>query len=175
MSIDRRYPIGTMQDALAGPLDYEACVASIGNFPATLHQTVAGLAPSQLSSQYREGSWDVRTLVHHCADSHVHAFVRIKLALTEDEPSVLAYNEGLTATLPDYEVDLEHTLHLLAGLHARLAHLLAHIQPKDRCRRYFHLGHKKTFTIEQTAAMYAWHGTHHLEHIRLALADHQVS
>ena len=169
MAINRQYPLGTMQEAIAGDIDFDACVQEIKNFPRSLRLRFDDLTEAELALTYREDSWDIKTLVHHCADSHMHALLRIKWALTEDVPSINGYNEGPTATLADYELPIEFSLLLLDGLHARLTHLLESLTPEERNRTYLHTGHNKTFTINETAAMYAWHGKHHLAHIELAL------
>ncbi|MFK8056816.1 MAG: YfiT family bacillithiol transferase [Saprospiraceae bacterium] len=169
MSINRRYPLGTMEESIAGDIDFDACVQAIRDFPRSLCLRFDDLSESELALTYREDSWDIKTLVHHCADSHMHAILRIKWALTEDVPGVNGYNEGPTATLADYALPIEASLSLLDGLHARLAHLLDSLTPEERKRTYLHTGHNKTFTIAETAAMYAWHGKHHLAHIELAL------
>jgi len=169
MPTDRRYPIGTMFAAIEGEIDYDACVQSIREFPRSLRLRFHDLSDAELSLTYREGSWDIKTLVHHCADSHMHAILRIKWALTEEVPEVHGYDEGETATLEDYTLDIADSLSLLDGLHARLAHLLTSLTPEQQKRTYLHTGHNRTFTINETAAMYAWHGMHHLAHIELAL------
>ena len=169
MSVDRRYPIGTMFEAISGDIDYDACVQSIKEFPRSLRLRFSDLSESELLLTYREDSWDIKTLVHHCADSHMHAILRVKWALTEEVPSIIGYEQDPTALLADYELPLETSLSLLDGLHPRLAHLLGSLTPEQRQRTYLHTGHDRTFTIEETAAMYAWHGMHHLAHIEIAL------
>lgn len=173
MSINRRYPIGTMFEAIGGDIDYDACVKSIGRFPSALRQRVEGLSKAELALMYRENSWDIKTLVHHCADSHMHALLRLKWALSEDIPEIKGYDEGITATFQDYLISIETSLSLLSGLHARMEHLLLSLSPAERNRMYLHTGHNETFTIKETAAMYAWHGQHHLAHIDLALGRFQ--
>ncbi len=169
MSVDRRYPIGTMFEAISGDIDYDACVQSIKDFPRSLRLRFSDLSEAELSLTYREDSWDIKTLVHHCADSHMHALLRVKWALTEEVPSIIGYDEGPTATLADYSLPIETSLSLLDGLHPRLGHLLETLTPEQRERTYLHTGHNRTFTITETAGMYAWHGMHHLAHIELAL------
>jgi len=169
MSINRQYPIGTMFEAIEGQVDYDKSVKSIGRFPSEMRQRVAKLSKVELALTYRENSWDIKTLVHHCADSHMHALLRLKWALSEDIPEIKGYDEGITATFRDYLIPIETSLSLLDGLHARMEHLLASLSPAERNRMYVHTGHNETFTIKETAAMYAWHGEHHLAHIDLAL------
>ncbi len=166
--MDRRYPTGTMAEALATPTDYIADVKEIGSFPERVKSVVTGLSPKQLTQQYRAGSWTIPTLVHHCADSHMTAILRVKRALTETEARVDGYDEAATATLPDYTLPLDATLPLLVGLHARFVGLLAGLSEEQRLRTYFHTGEQRTFTVAEAARVYAWHGRHHLAHMKLA-------
>ena len=171
---DPRYPLGTLAEALAAPPhDYEHCVWTIARFPREVRNLVEGLSPKQLRRQYRPGSWSVRQVVHHCADSHQHAMMRVKWALTAADggelPRVAGYDEAATAELADYELELEPTLDLLDGLHARFAHLLGSLDEEQQARSYFHLGHGRAFSVADTAVMYDWHCRHHLAHVRLAL------
>jgi len=169
MSLDRRYPIGTMFEAIEGDIDYDAAVQSIAEFPRSLQLRFGDLTEEDLALTYREDSWDIKTLIHHCADSHAHALLRIKWALTEDTPAIKGYDEGPTATLADYALDVQPTFGLLEGLHARLTAILKSLTPEERQRTYLHTGHNREFSINETAAMYAWHGMHHLAHIEIAL------
>lgn len=169
--LDRQYPVGTLADALAGASDYQADVAEIAGFAERLIALLAGLSPKQLTQHYRPGSWTIPILVHHCADSHMHALLRSKKALTESVPEIGPYDEGLTATLADYTLPMEVSVQMLTGIHARFATLLASLSPAQQEREYLHLGHGRTFTVADIARTYAWHGRHHLEHIRLAAFD----
>ena len=166
-----RYPIGDMDEALASPPPYAERLSHLRAFPNKLKTLVSDLTPAQLAATYRANSWTVRQLVHHCADSHAHALLRVKWALTEDVPEIRGYDEGPTATLPDYNLPIAVSLSQLRGIHTRLSHLLGQLSDEQCNRAYLHLGHQKQFTVDQTATMYAWHGRHHLAHIRLALAS----
>lgn len=166
--MDRRYPTGTMEAALAADTDYTADVKEIGSFPERVKSVLSGLSPKQLTQQYREGSWTIPTLVHHCADSHMHAYLRTKRALTEEQPAVAPYDEGPTAELPDYTLPLDATLLLLSGLHTRFVGLLAGLTAEQRARQYLHTGQNRLFSVTEVARLYAWHGRHHLAHMKLA-------
>lgn len=170
---DLRYPLGTLAEALADPPhDYDHCVWTIARFPREVRNTVEGLSPKQLTRRYRPGSWTVRQVVHHCADSHQHALMRVKWALTAQAgavPKVVGYDERATAELADYRLDLEPTLCLLDGLHARFAAVLGALDEDGQASRYFHTGHGRAFTVAETAVMYDWHCRHHLAHVRVAL------
>lgn len=163
---DLRYPIGTF-----APLDHlseeerAAAIAEIAVFPAELARTVAGLSDEQLDTPYRPGGWTVRQVVHHLPDSHLNAYVRFRLALTEDEPTIKPYAEERWAELPDAKsapVDL--SLALLAALHGRWARLLEAMPAGDFARIYLHPDDGRR-TLDRTLALYVWHGRHHLAHI----------
>ena len=158
-----------MLDAVAAPPAYDDCVRHIAEFPERLRARVEGLSDEQLAAQYRPASWTVRQVVHHCADSHMHAITRAKRALTEDQPTIHGYEEHPTAYLPDYALPLAPTLALLDGLHVRFAALLGGLTPQQRARTYFHAGNGRDFSLADHAAMYSWHGRHHLAHVEIAL------
>ena len=168
-----RYPLGTLAEALADPPhDYDHCVWTIARFPREVRNAVEGLSPKQLGRRYRPGSWTVRQVVHHCADSHQHAMMRVKWALTAapgEIPKVSGYDEAACAELADYALDLEPTLCLLDGLHARFAAVLGALDEEAQARSYYHRGHGRPFSVAETAVMYDWHSRHHLAHVRLAL------
>ena len=170
--MDRRYPHGTYAEAIAQQSNYDADVAEIGGFAERLRQLLEGLSPKQLTQHYREGStWTIPVLVHHCADSHMHAYLRTKKALAEPGAEMPAYNETLTAELPDYGLPIGDSLTLLTGLHARFAGLLSAIDRDARDLEYFHLGQQRAISVRELARTYAWHGRHHLAHMKLAAFD----
>ena len=169
--MDLRYPVGTFAEALATATAYEEDVREIARFPERVKTAAGGLSPKQLTQRYRPGSWDIRRVVHHCADSHLVALGRVRRALTQDGPRVDGYDEAATAELPDYTLPLAPTLALLTGLHARFAALLAALTPEQRRRTYFHTGEGRAFTVAEAARVYAWHGRHHLAHVELALTQ----
>lgn len=167
-----RYPIGTVAEALAAPQAFETSRGEIAAFPQLLRARVEGLTPEQLTARYRPGSWTVRQLVHHCADSHAHALLRVKRALTQaPRADVYGYDEAATAELPDYNLPLAPALAQLEGLHARFAALLAGLTAEQRHASYFHHGDQRDVTVAEAATTYAWHGRHHLAHIALALTN----
>lgn len=172
--MDKRYPVGTFAEALATPTGYDADVREIGSFPERVKTAVGGLSAKQLTQRYRAGSWTIQQVVHHCADSHATALLRVKRALTEDNPAVQGYDQAATAQLPDYGLPLAPTLRLLHGLHDHFAALLAAVSPEQRLRTYFHAGENRAFTVAEAARVYAWHGRHHLAHVKLATLEPSV-
>ena len=164
---DLRYPIGNFSyDGSMTVARRAACVARIAAAPAALRAAVAGLGDAQLDTPYRPGGWTVRQLVHHVPDSHLNAYVRIRLALTEDTPTIKPYEEARWAELPDARTLLvEPSLALLEGLHVRWVALLGGLGTADGGRQFHHPEHGRLITVDELIAMYAWHGEHHVAHV----------
>ena len=163
---DPRYPIGKFSFPESLTTDQRnQLIDDIEKTPANMRTAVKGLSPQQLDTPYRDGGWTVRQVTHHVPDSHMNAYIRFKLALTEDEPTIKPYQEDRWAELADSRVTpIETSLSLLDSLHQRWILLL----------RSFTAAHwKKTFrhpevgvlTLDKTVALYAWHGKHHVAHI----------
>jgi hypothetical protein len=137
----------------------------IANFPNKISQLASPLTPAQLERPYRSGGWSVRQLLHHCADSHGQALFRFKHALTEENPSIKAYDEGAWAQLPDYQLPAADALETIRLVHARWVFLLHSMSPADFSRTYYHPEKQRTQPLAEVTLMYAWHGEHHLAHI----------
>jgi uncharacterized damage-inducible protein DinB len=163
---DLRYPIGDFKrDAKLTDEQRRQYIEAIAEAPAQLTAAVAGLSPQQMDTPYRPGGWTVRQLVHHVPDSHMNAYVRFKLALTEDEPTIKPYNEALWAELADSKnTPPEVSLALLENLHSRWVQLLWSLGPADWARKLRH-PEMGTMTLDDVLALYAWHGRHHVAHI----------
>jgi uncharacterized damage-inducible protein DinB len=166
MDADLRYPIGKFQrpDTLSAE-EQRAAIDAIAEAPARLRAAINGLEAAQLDTPYRPGGWSVRQLVHHVPDSHMNAYVRFKLAATEDEPTIKPYEEARWAELADAKSSpVEPSLALLENLHKRWVVFLRSLAPTDWSRKFRHpeLG---TMTLEQNLALYAWHGKHHVAHV----------
>jgi DinB family protein len=164
---DPRYPIGPFQFAgRSDQHDREEWIGEIASAPGYLRAAVTGLTPSQLDTPYRDKGWTVRQVVHHLPDSHLNAYTRIKLALTEDEPTIKPYDEARWAELPDARTaPVEPSLTLLECLHRRWVLLLRELGPRDFGRRFHHPEQSRSIGLEEVLAMYAWHGRHHVAHI----------
>jgi hypothetical protein len=142
----------------------EALIAEIARAPEVLRRAVAGLSPVQLETRYR--NWTIRQIVHHIADSHVNAYVRFRLALTEDHPTIKPYDEGRWVTLADARTgDIAPTLALLEGLHARWVALLRAMTAEQFLRAYFHPETSGAVRLSGALSNYAWHGRHHTAQI----------
>ena len=163
---DPRYPIGPMPQASdVSPLAREQAIRAIAALPSELQASVSGLGETQLDVPYREGGWTVRQLVHHVADSHMNAYTRLKLALTEERPTIKPYEEQLWAELADSALPIEVSLKLLGSLHQRWASVLESLSEAQWQREFVHPGSGQTFTLDQAAVLYEWHGQHHTAHI----------
>jgi uncharacterized damage-inducible protein DinB len=163
-AVDPRYPIGRWAAPDAAPETAARLVDAIADAPARLRDAVAGLDDAQLDTPYREGGWTVRQLVHHVADSHMNAYVRVKLALTEDAPAIPAYDEAAWARLPDSRLPVEPSLALVDALHARWAALLRASTPRELDRPYRH-PEMGLVPVRTALGIYAWHGAHHTAHV----------
>lgn len=162
-----RFPIGEFDpDAPIAAADRAKRIREIAAAPAALRAAIAGLSESQLETPYRPGGWTVKQVVHHVPESHFQAYCRMKLALTEEQPTVKPYEESLWARLPDVpKIPLELSLTLVDAVHARWDILLHAMTDADFGRTYYHPGYKRVYTMDQVVAMYAWHGKHHIAHI----------
>lgn len=134
--------------------------------PETLENCLSGMDETQMNTSYREGGWTVRQLVHHIADSHMNAYIRLRLALTEDNPVIKPYDEKKWAELPDtFAVPVFVSVSLLKAMHVRMVALLQRISEDDWQRTYIHPEQQKKFTIYNMIGLYAWHLRHHIAHI----------
>jgi uncharacterized damage-inducible protein DinB len=147
-----------------GPQRRAEFIASVAGAPAALRGLVAGLSEAQLDVRYRD--WTIRQIVHHLADSHVHSYVRFKWALTEDRPTIKAYDEGRWAALEDARTgDVRAPLALLEGLHARWVQLLRSLTEQQFARSFVHPETGSTVSLNAALCYYAWHGRHHTAQI----------
>ena len=163
---DPRYPLGKFHyDGPSTTEQQQAFLDDVAQTPSHLRAAIKGLSEAQLDTPYREGGWTVRQVVHHVPDSHMNSYVRFKLALTEDDPTIKPYAEDRWAELADTKATpVEVSLVLLDCLHYRWVRLLNSLTPEDWKRTFRHpaLG---PMTLEKTLALYAWHGRHHVAHI----------
>ena len=161
-----RYPVGKFEFPEAVSVaDLAEFLDEIAETPARMRAAVSGLSDAQLDTPYRPGGWTVRQLAHHVPDSHMNSYVRFRLALTEDSPVIKPYEEARWAELADARtLPVEPSLALLESLHSRWVPLLRSLSPSDWKRTFRHpeLG---LVSLENNAALYAWHGRHHVAHI----------
>jgi uncharacterized damage-inducible protein DinB len=164
--IDLRYPVGKFH--FDGPLSEQQkqkALDDIASAPANLRAAVKGLSEAQLDTPYRPEGWTVRQVAHHVPDSHMNAYIRFKLALTEDEPTIKVYAEDRWAKLADTKATpIEVSLTMLESLHDRWVRLLRSLGTDDWKRTFRH-PEMGAMTLDKTLALYAWHGRHHVSHI----------
>jgi uncharacterized damage-inducible protein DinB len=165
-TLDLRFPTGKFQRPPS--LDAAArarAIDIVAETPARLREAVRGLSEAQLDTEYRPGGWSIRQVVHHVADSHLNAYVRFKLALTEDDPTIKPYDEARWAELPDVKtVPIATSITLLDAVHDRWLAILRAMTPADFERMLTHpeSGRQR---LDQVLALYAWHGPHHTAHV----------
>lgn len=164
--MDPRYPIGKYEmPAQITPEMRAGAILEIASTPGRVRAAVKGLNDAQLDTPYREGGWTVRQVVHHLPDSHMNAYVRFRLTLTESEPTIKPYEESAWAKLEDAaHAPIEVSLRLLEPLHERWVRLLHSVKPEDYARTFRHPEHGVR-TLEWMLFLYAWHGRHHTAHI----------
>lgn len=160
-----RYPIGTFQlDGKVTSTMKDSWIDDIEQLPNLLRHAVQNLTNEQLDTAYRPDGWTVRQVVHHVADSHMNAYIRFKLALTEENPIIKPYDETAWAELSDYTLPIEPSLLLLETLHTRWTQLLRSLTPTDLEKTFIHPD-AGSVSLGENIGIYAWHGKHHLAHI----------
>lgn len=167
---DPRYPIGKYQPQPFSDKQLKEWLNDIKFLPLALEQSILNLDEHQLDTPYREGGWTIRQLIHHVADSHMNAYIRFKLALTEDLPVIKPYEEKLWAELQDSEnLPPNISLTLLHALHMRWYEAIRNLSKEDwENKKVFHPEHKKEITLWYMLGMYSWHGRHHTAHVKNA-------
>jgi hypothetical protein len=148
--------------------DNQKHIAIIKQFPEQLNALVKTLSAEQLEQSYRPDGWNAKQIIHHIADSHMNALIRLKLTLTEDSPTIKPYNQDLWANLEDGKnTPIETSLNLVQGIHQRLSLILKKITDEDLQRKYIHPEYNKEFKLDEMLALYAWHGRQHYEHLKI--------
>lgn len=164
--MDLRYPVGKYDwPASLDAAAREQSLVTLESLPSRLREALAGLAPDQLDTPYRDGGWTVRQVVHHLADSHMHSYLRCKFAVCEENPAIKAYDEAQWARYEDAAHDpVESSLAILTGLHARWVRWFRSLEEGDWSRQFVH-PENGPMRLDMTASLYAWHSRHHLAHI----------
>jgi uncharacterized damage-inducible protein DinB len=161
----QRFPIGRFTRLDSYTVEQRADhIARLAAQPANIAAAAHALSTSQLDQPYRPGGWTSRQLVHHVADSHVNCYIRLKLALTEDEPTIKPYDQDAWVTLPDVALPIDVSLALLEATHTRMLVLLRAMTPEQFARPLQHPENGR-MTLDQLVALYAWHGDHHTAHL----------
>lgn len=163
-----RFPIGHYHLPETYPPEMQTeWISAIESLPTWLEQSLEGVHPLHYGETYRPHGWTIRQLIHHIADSHLHAYMWVKWALTEENPVIKTYDEGLWADLEDaLETDPKVSMQLIQALHCRWGKLLRNLDPADWERSVYHPEQERSIPIWELVDQYAWHGRHHLEQIR---------
>jgi len=171
MNIEKlRFPIGEFQLPSAISItQLNEWKKTIEKFPYKISRLTKDLDASALNYLYRPNGWTIQQVVHHCADSHMNGFIRHKLTLTEDSPTIKPYLEAKWAEMDDMELPIAQSLAIIGGVHARWTVILNALKEEDLSKEYIHPEHNMRFTLYQSIANYAWHCEHHLAHIKNAL------
>ncbi len=162
-----RYPVGKFSNPFdVAKEDINLWIGTIEDLPKLVRDAVKNMNDAQLDTTYRDGGWIIRQVVHHIPDSHMNAYVRFKLALTEDNPTIRPYFEDRWAELADSKTaPIEVSLDIIESIHKRWVMVLRNMNAADFKRTFYHPESKVTRTLEVNLALYAWHSRHHLAHI----------
>lgn len=162
-----KYPIGKFQAPEIYSAAYlSAKIEEIASFPERLRAVVTNLIEEQLDTNYRNEGWTVRQVIHHCAESHMNCYIRIKWALTENNPVIKSYDENLWSALDDsIQMPIQPSLSILDGLHYRLAYIMQNLSTTDLEKSFIHPENGTTIKVKEIIGTYAWHSNHHLAHI----------
>jgi len=167
--LNERYPIGEFScNEVISSEEIQQWIQDIKTLPARLIEALTELEVEMLKKTYREGGWTIQQLVHHIADSHLNSYIRFKLALTEKNPTIKPYAEDHWAELADSNLPIEVSLTLIKGLHERWVYLLENLTDEQLKSTFIH-PQSGVITLEKNIGIYAWHGNHHLAHIKNAI------
>lgn len=168
--MSNQYPVGRF-DRNAPITDdmIPGLIESVRTLPHQLANILNGAPIENLVNTYREGGWTGTQVIHHLADSHMNAYMRFKLALTEDHPTIRPYSQDAWAQTADNKLDADFSLMIIRGVHKRWYAILNGMSPADFDRTFHHPEQNRDFTLRTTLGLYEWHGRHHLEHVRICL------
>ena len=164
-----KYPVGKFvkPESITTEL-IDSAISEIENFPKLVKAEIQNLDEQDLQLRYRPGGWTISQVVHHCADSHINSYVRFKLALTENIPTIKPYEESLWAELPDKQLSPFVYLKLLEALHERWVYILKSLSEEDLNKEFIHPEQSEKISLKENILIYSWHCRHHLAHIRQA-------
>jgi len=161
-----KYPIGKFTFRETEGDDFTTLIDRLADLPGKIRLAVSNLDDAQLDTPYREGGWTLRQVVHHLPDSHANAYIRFKLAFTEENPTIRLYHEERWAECVEAKyAAIQDSLDLLDSLHRRWASFIRTFKPQDFTKTYFHPERNRNYSLAEVLSMYVWHGEHHLAHI----------
>lgn len=165
------YPIGKFEYGKNySDSDTQRHIQELELFPKQFKAIASELSPAQLNNSYRPGGWNARQIVHHVADSHINAYIRIKLSLTEDKPIIKPYDQDTWADLKDsLELPIDCSLQLIENIHYRMVHIIKSVDKSMLQRSYIHPEYNREFKLQELIALYAWHGKHHAGHLTVII------
>lgn len=167
-----QYPVGNFKGKDSySPAELDGFLKKLKAFPDELEKVVANISEGQLETEYRPGGWTARQVIHHLADSHMNMLVRLKWTQTEDTPHIKAYYEDRWAKEADYKLPIDVSVNMLKSIHAKIVALLASFSDEELGKQYFHPESQKLWNIKTVMALYAWHGEHHLAHIKICKGE----
>jgi hypothetical protein len=163
-----KFPIGrfVVPESIDSAQIQEA-VSYLIKFSSYLETALVGKDETYLDTPYRPGGWTIKQVIHHLADSHMNAFIRFKLALTEENPTVKGYDEAAWANLPDAGMGIESSMAIIKAVHEKWGVLLSAMTDADFRKTFFHSEKQRSQSLAEVTLMYAWHGMHHLAHVQL--------
>lgn len=165
-----QYPIGKFDKSVNHTFeDRIEAIDTLKALPEVIKSLTQSLSDEQLEKVYRPNGWTIRQVVHHIADSHANLYVRIKCALTEENPTIKGYSEADWALLEDSKLPVSASLSMIEGIHIRLVSLLENMTAADYDNTFFHNGYQATYVLKNVIQLYKWHSIHHTEHIKIAL------
>lgn len=170
MNLDElKYPVGKfIKPEFITKEIIDSAISEIENFPSLVKTEIQNLSEQDLHLRYRPEGWTITQVVHHCADSHINSYMRFKLALTENVPTIKPYEESLWAELPDNQLSSLVSLQVLEALHARWVYLLKTLSEEDLNKEFIHPEQSERISLKENILIYGWHCQHHLAHIRQA-------
>jgi DinB superfamily len=166
--INLSFPIGKVElkDSYT-PQEIKNAIGYLEAFPTLLEAHIQHLDAAQLAMPYRPGGWTISQVVHHLADSHTHCLMRIKLALSEDKPTIKPYDQAATALLSDYDLPINYSTTMLHCIHKKIVHLFKHMSDENLHRTYIHPEYNKEYSLLHVLFTYEWHSKHHLAHVSM--------
>ena len=167
-----KFPIGHyVNPNIISVNDIDNWIETIENFPLKIKKITENLSDEKLNLKYRPDGWNIKQVVHHCADSHINSYIRFKLALTENNPTIKPYNEAKWAELVDANEDnILDSILIIEGIHARWTKMLKSFNDTDLSKTFIHPENKKSYELREVIGLYAWHCDHHFAHIEQALS-----
>jgi hypothetical protein len=165
-----QYPVGQhTYPETASEAEKKEAIDVLIHFPSWVEHIISNKDEAQLETPYRQGGWNSKQVIHHCADSHLNCLLRLKLALTENNPTIKPYDEALWAECSDYHLPINNSTTLLHCIHRKIVSIFSSLSDEQWQRTYYHPQYEKSFSMQGLLLLYAWHCKHHFGHLKLVL------